>query len=427
MAVTRLIYFLSRGTSTSWRLLGCVLVALAAVELLLRLLLGAETPSGDTRARADAYANEPWATSLLDEAARSAAVDWTPYVYWRRRPFEGRYTHVDSAGLRRTWNAPAAAVRPHRIFFFGGSTAWGSGARDEHTIPSELSRLIHGRGFPVEVVNFGETGYVMTQEVVALLLELQKGNIPDIVVFYDGVNDVFSSLQNGRAGFPQNEANRVAEFNLLGSQARLLKTTGASILARSGIGRLARRLAAANGPAPAEPAPEALVEDTVRVYAANVALVEGLARNHGFRSLFIWQPAVFTKRSLTPYEREREAEYLFIKPFFLAVSERVRRDNALRANSAFSTLTDLFANVPEPRFLDFCHASETANREIAERIAERVTPLVSSRGRRAFLSDSDRRNKAAVGYLKAMARPGGEPSHAAIRTRRQSLFDELQR
>jgi hypothetical protein len=25
--------------------------------------------------------------------------------------------------------------------------------------------------------------------------------------------------------------------------------------------------------------------------------------------------------------------------------------------------TDLFADVPEPRFLDFCHASETADRE----------------------------------------------------------------
>jgi hypothetical protein len=109
------------------------------------------------------------------------------------------------------------------------------------------------------------------------------------------------------------------------------------------------------------------------------------------------------------------------------VSERVHRDNALRAKPAFSPLTDLFADVPEPRFLDFCHASETANREIAERITELVTPLVSSRGGRAFLGDFDRRNKAAAASRAAMARPDGELSQATFRTRWQSLFEELPR
>jgi len=106
---------------------------------------------------------------------------------------------------------------------------------------------------------------------------------------------------------------------------------------------------------------------------------------------------------------------------FLAVGELVRRDNAQRAKPAFSPLTDLFADVPELRFLDFCHTSETANREIAEL----VTPLVSSRGTRAFLSDS--RNKAAAASLTAMARPDGELSRATLRTGWQSLFEELRR
>lgn len=53
-----------------------------------------------------------------------------------------------------------------------------------------------------------------TQVVIALLLQLQKGQIPDLVIFYDGVNDMYSAYQQKVAGLPENEFNRVKEFNL---------------------------------------------------------------------------------------------------------------------------------------------------------------------------------------------------------------------
>lgn len=114
------------------------------------------------------------------------------------------------------------------------------------------------------------------------------------------------------------------------------------------------------------------------------------------------------------------------KAFSLAVSERVHRDNDLWSNSAFSPLTDLLADVLEPRFLDVCHASETANREIPKRIAEHVNPLVSSRGRRAGLTDSHRGKKAAAGTFGAEPRPVSELSQATFRARWQALFGEFQ-
>ena len=49
---------------------------------------------------------------------------------------------------------------------FGGSTMWGTGARDACTIPSLLARALQGRGMSLEIINFGETGYVRTQEVI---------------------------------------------------------------------------------------------------------------------------------------------------------------------------------------------------------------------------------------------------------------------
>ena len=54
--------------------------------------------------------------------------------------------------------------------------------------------------------------------MIKLQLELRAGNIPDIVIFYDGVNDVYSSFQTyimgqDEAGLPQNNQNRKDDFN----------------------------------------------------------------------------------------------------------------------------------------------------------------------------------------------------------------------
>ncbi len=103
----------------------------------------------------------------------------------------------------------------------GGSSLWGFGARDDQTIPSLLARNLDQRGWRVELKNLSEIGYVSTQELIALVRELQAGYRPDVVIFYDGVNDTTSALLEGEAGLTTNEVNRRQEFNLLQSPARL--------------------------------------------------------------------------------------------------------------------------------------------------------------------------------------------------------------
>ena len=102
----------------------------------------------------------------------------------------------------------------------GGSSLWGFGAG---TIARSLrwSPASSTSGYRVEVRNLAEIGYVSTQEVVALVRELQAGYRPDLVIFYDGVNDTTSALLEGEAGVTTNERNRRAEFNIRQSPARL--------------------------------------------------------------------------------------------------------------------------------------------------------------------------------------------------------------
>src|SRR5690242_12005089 len=228
-------------------LLAVALVTLGvilATDLALRVYF-ARREALDYRAAADAYAGEAWATQYWKEYD-ALDTEWHPYVYWRHRHFAGQFINIDGAGLRNTWNPPEcseSAGHVARIFVLGGSAIWGIGGRDANTIPSRLSHALSERGDrAVCVVNLGEIGYVTTQEVVTLMLELERGRRPDIVIFFDGYNDSFSAFQAGHAGDPQNESHRREAFEVREKPSRALLSAGGQLVRRSGMYRLAERI-----------------------------------------------------------------------------------------------------------------------------------------------------------------------------------------
>ena len=88
-------------------------------------------------------------------------VRWHPYSYWMMSPFKSRYINIDSNNVRATWQEsrkpPTAGVRALKISMFGGSTMFGTNARDDYTIPSILAqRLTSSIATPISVTNFGQ-------------------------------------------------------------------------------------------------------------------------------------------------------------------------------------------------------------------------------------------------------------------------------
>src|SRR6266571_3319898 len=271
------------GIRTAWSVCGLTLALWVALEGGYRVQ-GALRRAVASATRAQVphpYADQPWFAAY--QAEYRFAMQWEPYLYWRHAPQRGRYINVDSVGHRRTVQSVPLSGAVRHVLFLGGSAMWGLGARDEMTIPSLVAARLAERGVrDVAVTNFGETGYVFTQELFQLELELRRGGRPDVVVFYDGFNDIAAAVIDGRAGVPANEPNRVAEFGL----RRLRQLTSRASGAASG------------------PAPDSTARDAARTYAATAHLVEGLAQRYGFRTLYFWQPALHTSlKPLAPYER----------------------------------------------------------------------------------------------------------------------------
>lgn len=386
----------------TWIVLGVTLLLLVTLELGLSSLFFAydfyhnhdvaASKINDDRKRADAYKGKEWVEKYYEEFWLASNMDWKPYVYWRRKPYASQYVNIDKDGrrfcpvCRKSYSSDDKAMK---IFVFGGSTIWGTGIRDQYTIPALLEVKLAERGRHVEVTNFGESGYVSTQEIISLILELRRGNIPDLAIFYDGVNDTYAAYQSGVAGIPQNEVNRQREFEFFKSEHKvgqivrgeyLKKIKNLSIVrAAGGVGESIEKIIAdikykkASNPGFSGDYDRLSVQ-VVDVYLHNLKLIESLAYEYGFNYLAYWQPTVFDKAHLTEYEAEQYKKNINLVDLYKSVGKeinaRLLRDDELSLN--LKKINEIFLNRKEPRFIDWNHVSEKANEEISERIIEDV-------------------------------------------------------
>lgn len=367
--------------------IAAAVVALACADLAARAAFAVRDAfrSEDARCRADAYAEWPFCERYFQELHASDVAEWRPYVQWRVHQFSGELINVDARGLRRTSNDASCGPSSTMVFVFGGSTVWGTGARDDFTIPSFLARILGDRrSNPVCVVNFGQPGYVSSQELIALTIELRDGARPALAIFYDGDNDAFAAMQTGAAGAPENEEHRRREFNLRTRPGDMFVLSIERLAARSGLYRLAqtvgeklpRPVASAAGAASSDPNADDLAARVAALYIGNVHLIETLAQAYGFRALFYWQPLVFDKSHRTGYEAAEAARDASFARFWRRVRRAIKTAPPLAADGNFSDLGDLLADRRDPLFIDFAHVSEQGNALIAERIGRDAGPML---------------------------------------------------
>jgi len=270
---------------------------------------------------------------------------------------------------------------------------WGTGARDDFTIASLFAKELSKNNVGAKVVNYGESGYVSTQELILLIQELQSGNIPKLVIFYDGVNDVYSALQQGKAGIPQNEFNRVAEFQtsfyikseaiekvfnemsilriIRGVSARFGLSLPLISFSRGEIKDIQRRPS------------RLLAKDVLDIYENNILIAHSLSQKFGFKALFYWQPTIYNKKRLTGYEERERLRMESEQSFFEVTNEVLKQDQdkILRMSEhGFHDISNIYENISDAIFIDFCHTAEYGNTLIARRMLKDALPFLSSNG-----------------------------------------------
>ncbi len=329
-----------------------------------------------------AWAHEFW-NEEYQRRASSTAHHYVPFLIWGERPWHSSTINVDESAignLRRTVNTtnPACdAARRKVIWMFGGSTLFGMGVPDVETIPSHLSQELNGGGRGCfEVVNLGMEGYLTNQELILLIEALKSGQHPDMVVFYDGVNEAYAAAAPGIPGRPtphlEFESIKARMEGSFSSAWDFLRNSNAVQLARAIVGRLRRR-SESSVPVSTEEAGRAAA--TLDNYQANVGVLRNLARAYNFRVLFFWQPSLASgNKPLTPFEEQFRSE-LQSSPqansfaMLKAVNEEAERRSLQGGDFVF--LGRIFDSVQEPVYIDhLMHLGPRGNRIVAQAIAQ---------------------------------------------------------
>ena len=389
------------GSRTAAAYRGTALVLLNSLVLFVIVELGASillhlispSPASGQPAQQDSdeipdssspyYAEQPWGKAYWAEM-RELQSWYHPYVLWRRAPHAGDLVNVTAAGVRVT---PGSRCVPgaFRVFTFGGSTMWGYGVPDWGTIPAYLQSELQRRlGRDVCVVNFGELGFTSTQSLIQLMRRLQCGDVPDLVVFYDGVNDINYAFTYGIPGIHRS-VQEVADRLDDGA-----KEEGAGWVRSLGVVRLAQRIVGEEEQPPQQrfplrltDVPTGLDEGIASAYLNNHRMVKALATRYGFAHAFFWQPYVtMGRKPLTAAERElagdpREAT-TENEASIRAASRRLYESVYARIEAASSEDTDLFYlaavfdTVPSLLYVDSHHLTHDGNRMIAEQMLQRL-------------------------------------------------------
>ena len=359
------------------KLASYIIILLMVIELTLFIVVEArdsmksDDDKIDPRINIDVYPNKSIARNYFIEFDGSAEGEYAAYLGYRRMPnYTGEYINIDERSVRNTVNECRNSHGMLKIFVFGGSTMWGDGVTDEGTIPSLLSNELCGNNISVEVTNFGESGYVSTQEMIKLQLELRNGNTPDIVIFYDGINDIYSALENNEAGLPRNLKNRKDDFN---SRDRL-NLAEAFPLSRKMLYRISRILNKDKNQRGNDIDPQ-LINETATIYLSNVKLIKSLESEYNFKSFFYWQPSIITKTTLSEDEKTKiRKSNQPVEFIYIPVSREVVKSEDVR------DLTDVFRDYNSSLYIDWMHISENGNEIIAKEIANDIQNYLNNSG-----------------------------------------------
>jgi len=314
---------------------------------------------------------------------------YRPYVVWRANPFASDVLNIGPDGLRLVPGA-SQDQDAFSVFAFGGSTMIGWNTSDERTICGMMQRFFNSRcSRTVRVTNFGQHGYVSSQEVIELQMQLRAGNVPDYVVFYNGANDVWSACINDTAGchFEMQEITHIYE-NRHFEGSGLRETADVLLNSSSALGLLRFWFF---GTMPGqkitifqeEPSqcmiqgegfihPDTLAEGIMGIYEGNVRIVSALSEEFGFQYSFFWQPVLVTgEKTLSDSEVEiASGTSGFLRSVYSCCEERAVTMEEEREDLV--CLSGVFDSIDGDIYTDICHVNQRGDSLIAEAVFSRI-------------------------------------------------------
>lgn len=308
---------------------------------------------------ARAYPGEDLSTvrQMLHESWQELTFDYAPFVEFRVQPFSGDHVTVYEPGYRNddqlNWPSPEKSA-----FLFGGSTTFGIGVSNEHTITHYLSKRIPDRA----IYNFGVPAYFSTQERIAFFNLVTQGFKPAIAIFIDGLNDLMFFDVPDRSNF----SNRLQTAGNLNYGYMFRKIISRSNMVQLGLALLSER-------------PDLLLKQHVgekeEVGKAahrlihNREIIDAYCRSADILCLFVTQPIPTLENRISTTSLEAYPALQNCIPGYRILKNHYS-NNPMPTHLDLSELTSQM-----PMYVDLIHYSRHMNEQIARAVASRLEEL----------------------------------------------------
>ena len=304
--------------------------------------------------------------ALLEETPREDhEFEYEPWTGFRERPFHGRFVNIDAAGFRLSkdqtpWPPRAGQTN---IFVFGGSTGFGWYLPDDQTIPSYLQECASQQH--AAVYNFARPEYFSSQELALFQQLLRSGNVPQVAIFIDGLNDFI--LSDGEPKFTT-DLRQFMDGKVESNPLANLPMIRAAQWLQYKLGKAPATESANRAPNYGDPA---ILNAVVDRWLANKKMIESLAAAYGVRAIFVWQPVPLYKYDLRYhfFLHNDKAFGGFVRvEYGYPLMANLQSEGKLGKDVLW--LADMQENKRENLYVDSVHYTAAFSKEIAGRICQ---------------------------------------------------------
>ena len=271
------------------------------------------------------------------------------------RDFDGSYIKIKNGRRVTIGNTDR---RQNRVFVLGGSTIFCAEVPDSMTIPSELQKAVLGAGFLVDVVNYGIPGIRIESQLETLKTIPDLGP-SDIVLFYDGVNDLNTVFRKGleskNAILPGEQLTKFAGF--FDKKSLLAKTLISGFLDSRGVDKIFLSTEA-----------EKQVAD---IWLSYDLVARDYVKSKGAKFVHILQPNWVTFKGGVDATKsnKRWSDMKIIQNYFEKIATP---DNKIE------NFTKGLDGLDATPYIDWAHLDEIGNQKIAEEMFKVLKPLLEA-------------------------------------------------
>ena len=365
-----------------------ILVLIILIEYLSGFVLGYVNKNSNDEylnSDSDLYEGCSWVNEYRLQY-KSPINEYNPYTVWKTREYHSDLFNFDKNGIRKTINIKDEKKIKYNIYFFGGSTIQNSETIDSLTIPSWVIRNLNnsklGEKFNFTGVNFGTSAYSSTQELLRFLLEYQTGfrtyDKPDLVVFYNGANDIWAGVYLERPGYHDAfdriklRFDKINSFYLLKIKEKLIeKMDFLKIInhySNGGERENDRYFETRSLDY------QKLSKEQTNIYLKNIEITSSIIDKENIKSIYFIQPTIFSTIDKNLHNSNKKLFYTknfpnMNKAYDIGYSELKKKTSKI---DFVIDISDLFNGVNSPIFSDYVHVGPYGNELISKKITESI-------------------------------------------------------